>query len=684
MAIVLALSLWVFFEVFRAADPHAGSRGFRPWFDPAGRGAMLFAGMMVDNLTAMMLVVVSTVSFLVHLYSIGYMHGDAKYVRFFASLQLFSAAMLGLVLSDNLLTLYVSWEIMGFCSYLLIGHYFEKKSAADACLKAFMTTRIGDVLMFIGMMIIFWKVDSLRFADIFAAVADGTLSGSWQMWAGLLLFGGAMGKSAQFPLHVWLPDAMEGPTPVSALIHAATMVAAGVYLMARSYLLLTPEVFVVIAYVGGFTAIFAATIGVVMDDIKKVLAYSTVSQLGYMMLGLGVGGFVLSGYTAGVYHLSTHAFFKACLFLGSGSVIHAVHTQSMSEMGGLRRKMPVTFVTFLVATLALTGLPPFSGFFTKDSIIAAAIELALRYPQHWALAAFAVGAAFFTAFYMFRLIFLTFFGKPRNEHAYTHAHESGWVMALPLVILAILSVYPVGGGHGNWFWQRNPTPDRSSIVAHYGPRTISNPSPGGGGPENPAARGARHQLALSHVSVMTAPLTTTREADPSGHGNDDEHDAHLAHQAHNAAVTASLAAFGLGFALAWLTYIRRAIRADRVAAQFRFIHDVLLHKYYMDEFYSAAVVKPFLALSRFIGNFDNRVIDGAVNLTGLVTRGIGTLVGATDRIIVDGIVNGVADVTANAGRNLSRLQTGKVTNYLVGIVAGVVFLAGFMFWIVGR
>ena len=235
MAVVLGLSLWVFAQMFLMANPNAEVHAFRGWFDLTGTGHQLGAGLMIDNLTAMMLVVVSTVSFLVHLYSTGYMHGDARYVRFFAVLQLFSAAMLGLVLSDNLLTLYVSWEIMGFCSYLLIGHYFEKKSAADACLKAFMTTRIGDVLMFVGIMIIFWRVGSLRFADIFAAVANGTLSGSWQVWAGLLLFGGAMGKSAQFPLHVWLPDAMEGPTPVSALIHAATMVAAGVYLMARAH-----------------------------------------------------------------------------------------------------------------------------------------------------------------------------------------------------------------------------------------------------------------------------------------------------------------------------------------------------------------------------------------------------------------------------------------------------------------
>ncbi|MEI7632685.1 MAG: NADH-quinone oxidoreductase subunit L [bacterium] len=669
MGIVLGLSLWVFFQVFNVNSPDAGARGSAAWFSMAGDGAYLFAGLMIDNLTAMMLVVVSVVSFLVHLYSVGYMHGDPKYVRYYAGLQLFSAAMLGLVLSDNLLTLYISWEIMGFCSYLLIGHYFEKKSAADACLKAFMTTRVGDVLMFLGILIIFWRVGSLRYADIFAAVASGTLSGSWQVWAGLLLFGGAIGKSAQFPLHVWLPDAMEGPTPVSALIHAATMVAAGVYLMARMYLLLTPEVFLSMAYIGGFTAIFAATIGVVMDDIKKVLAYSTISQLGYMMLGLGVGGFVLTGYTAGVYHLTTHAFFKACLFLGSGSVIHALHTQSMSEMGGLRKKMPVTFVTFLIATLALTGMPPFSGYFTKDSIIASAIELGMRQPRHWALAGFAVLAAFFTAFYMFRLIFLTFFGQPRNHDAHRHAHESGWVMALPLIILAMVSIYPIGGGHVNWFWSSNPSPAQASITNHYSPMS-HNPSDMDTAP---------------HAKQPDHDITTLRRMNNPKHETDGtQNDEHLAHAAHNAAVTVSLAVLALGIAFAWLTYIRRAIRAEDVARRFAVIHRILLNKYYIDEFYMAFVVRPFLKLSAFMGGFDKWIIDGLVNLTGILTRALGWLVGLHDRVVVDGAVNAVADSAMAAGRAASRLQTGRVSNYLMGILLGMVFLAGFAFWILGR
>lgn len=670
MGVVLCISLWMFGSVFRLASPTASFRWMTPWFDPRGDGSSWPVGLIIDNLSAVMVVVVSTVSFLVHLYSIGYMHGDAKYVRFFASLQLFSAAMLGLVLADNLLSLYVCWEIMGFCSYLLIGHYFEKPSAARACLKAFMTTRVGDVLMFMGILILYWKVGSLRFADIFAAVADGSLEYGWRTAAGLLLFGGAVGKSAQFPLHVWLPDAMEGPTPVSALIHAATMVAAGVYLMARSYLILTPETFLVIAYVGALTALFAATIGLVMDDIKKVLAYSTISQLGYMMLGLGVGGFVTSGYTAGIYHLTTHAFFKACLFLGSGSVIHALHSQSLSQMGGLRKVMPVTFATFLVATLALTGVPPFSGFYTKDSIIAAALEFAMEQPRHALLPVFAVTAAFCTAFYMFRLIFLAFFGQPRDSEAFHHAHESPWVMTLPLVILASASVYPVGGGAGNWFWIRNPVPQVENIGVQFGKPTGS----GGAGAE--IARGGVHaDNTQLHGAAMPEPP-------PRPHGGNNEHSpAH--HTAHRYAVILSLVVFALGFGLAWACYIGGLFDPSRIAARFAPLHRLLLNKYYIDEFYGACVVTPFLKMCKALGRFDLTVIDGAVNATGLVTRLVSWIVGVHDRLVVDGLVNGVAGTIAAGGKSLSRLHTGRVGTYLAAIGVGIIFLAGFMFWIMG-
>ncbi|PKO17451.1 NADH-quinone oxidoreductase subunit L [candidate division BRC1 bacterium HGW-BRC1-1] len=669
MGATLALSLSIFVHLFKQNSAYATILESTPWFN-AAPGRPFLAGILVDNLSALMIVMISTISFLVHLFSIGYMHGDVRYHRFFTVLQLFTAAMLALVLADNFLTLYVAWEIMGLCSYLLIGHYFDKQSAANASLKAFMTTRIGDVLMFVGILIIFTQTGSFRFENVFSAVAAGTFTGNWQMWAGLLLFGGAMGKSAQFPLHIWLPDAMEGPTPVSALIHAATMVAAGVFLMARSYPMLTPEVFLVMAYVGGFTAIFAATIGIVMDDIKKVLAYSTISQLGYMMLGLGVGGFIFSGYTSGVYHLITHAFFKACLFLGSGSVIHAVHSQSMSQMGGLRRKLPITFATFIIATLALTGLPPFSGFFTKDSIIAGSIQLSGQNSAHILLPIFSVAAAALTSFYMFRLIILTFFGTPRDEAKYAHAHESPWTMALPLMILTALSIWPMGGHH-DWFWFRNPVPLRSEVVSRYTPEGSI--------------------LAVAHDKEQKAVFVETPQeshehpeaASPRGlitamkvvpiHEPEEEH-------AHHLAVIFSLCAFFLGLGGAYLTYSARKISAEAMARRFRPVYVLLLNKYYVDEFFQIAVIRPLMRLCGLAAWLDRWVVDGAVNATGRVTKVLSYIAGQFDRIIVDGAVNGVANSVAGVGRNLSRLQTGRVGNYLVFILAGVVFLGGFMFW----
>lgn len=693
MGVVVAMSLLVFFRtVGSEGGKFACARSSCEWFR-LSPGYRLHVGFLVDNLAATLLVVVSVVSGLVHLFSIGYMHGDSRYVRYFAVLQLFTAAMLGLVLSDNLLTLYVSWELMGLSSYLLIGHFFEKPSAANASLKAFMTTRIGDVLMFVGILILFAQVGSLRYADIFAAVKNGTLAGDWQLWAGLLLFGGAMGKSAQFPLHVWLPDAMEGPTPVSALIHAATMVAAGVYLMARMVLLLSAETFLIIAYIGGFTALFAATIGVVMDDIKKVLAYSTISQLGYMMLGLGVGGFVVTGYTGGVYHLTTHAFFKACLFLGSGSVIHAVHTQSMSQMGGLYKKIPITFATFGIATLSLTGFPYLTtGFWTKDTIIQSAIEFYMRHPQHVLLPFFAIGAAFFTSFYMFRLIFLTFFGKPRNQHAYDHAHESSWVMTVPLIILALLSVsfiIPVAGPHGNWFWQRNPLPVVAEVVERYGepirqeePRgqVLTPTAPFADVPKPVDAPGAHVRSELQKPLTLAGELLHTER---SGAHEKAEHEDPISERAHGWAVISSILVFLLGAALATAVYFYRVISPEKAALRFGPVYRLLLGKYFIDEFYHAVVIRPFLAFSDFLGGFDKWIIDGLVNLAGLLGRGFAALIGVFDNTVVDGAVNQAADQTARAGALFSRMQTGRLGTYLLGIVSGMAFL-GFMIWITTR
>ncbi|MDP4171870.1 MAG: NADH-quinone oxidoreductase subunit L, partial [Bacillota bacterium] len=363
----------------------------------------LTAGFEVNQLNALMLVIVSLVSCLVHTYSKGYMHGDERFHVFYAYLGLFTFAMLGLVLSPNLLQTYIFWELVGVGSFLLIGFYFYKEEAKQAAKKAFIMTRIGDVGLLIGMILLFWQTNSFEYDNIFKAVADGSVTQGWITLTAILIFIGAMGKSGQFPLHTWLPDAMEGPTPVSALIHAATMVAAGVYLVAALFPLFAASqtALMTVAVIGGFTAIFAASIGLVQTDIKRVLAYSTVSQLGYMMLALGSGG-----YVAGVFHLMTHAFFKALLFLAAGSVIHAAHTQDIEEMGGLWKKLRLTGPLFLIGTLAISGVPLLSGFFSKDEILAAAWE-----GGHPVLFLLAVVAAFFTAFYMFRLFFMVFTGE---------------------------------------------------------------------------------------------------------------------------------------------------------------------------------------------------------------------------------------------------------------------------------
>jgi NADH-quinone oxidoreductase subunit L len=400
----------------------------------------LTAGFEVTPLNALMLVVVSLVSFLVHMYAKGYMRGDERFSVFYAYLGLFTFAMLGLVISPNLLQTYMFWELVGLGSFLLIGFYFYKEEAKAAAKKAFIMTRIGDVGFFIGMILLFWQVGSFEYDDIFKAVQDGTLSQTMVTLTAILIFVGAIGKSGQFPLHTWLPDAMEGPTPVSALIHAATMVAAGVYLVAALFPLYeaSETAMLTVAVVGGFTAIFAASIGLVQTDIKRVLAYSTVSQLGYMMLALGSGS-----YVAGIFHLTTHAFFKALLFLAAGSVIHAAGTQDIEKMGGLWRKMPLTAPLFLVGTLAISGVPLLSGFFSKDEILAAAWT-----HGHVVLFWIAVVAAFFTAFYMFRLFFLVFSGEGRYEAK--EIHESPAVMTFPMIVLAVLAVIS-GYIHTPWF-----------------------------------------------------------------------------------------------------------------------------------------------------------------------------------------------------------------------------------------
>lgn len=405
-------------------------------------------GVLVDPLTAMMLMVVTTVSLLVQIYSCGYMKGDPGYGRFFAFLSLFAGSMLGLVVAVNFLQLYFFWELVGLCSYLLIGFYYHKVSAREAAKKAFMTTRVGDFGLLLGILLLQLTFGTLDFQALQSAVPAYVVqcgTGFLTVIA-LLLFVGPIGKSGQFPLHVWLPDAMEGPTPVSALIHAATMVVAGVYLVGRAMFLFA-EVSVVmnfIAWIGGFTAIFAASIAITQRQIKRILAYSTVSQLGYMMLALGAGSL-----TSSFFHLMTHAFFKAMLFLSAGAVMHAMAEEAdIFKMGGLRKKLPVTFAAMTIGVLAIAGIPPFAGFFSKDEILAAAAAVSTP------LYVLAVVTAFMTAFYMARLLFVTFMGEPASREAYDHAHEVGWFMRLPLLVLAVLSVFSGMWGHifgfGEW------------------------------------------------------------------------------------------------------------------------------------------------------------------------------------------------------------------------------------------
>ena len=653
----------------------------------------LSMGFYFDSVTAAMLLVVTIVSSLVHIFSIGYMHGDPRYPRFFAFLSLFSFSMLFLVVSDNLLGIYIGWELVGLCSYLLIGFWFEKDSAADACKKAFLTTRVGDVGMFVGMMMLFTKFHTFALygdGGIFAAVANlGSGDIVWLSIAGVLIFCGAIGKSAQVPLHTWLPDAMEGPTPVSALIHAATMVAAGVYLTARMFPILTPDSSLAIAYVGGITAIVAATIAIVRFDIKRVLAYSTISQLGFMMLGIGAGS-----YVAGLFHLTTHAFFKALLFLGSGSVIHAlaVHNgshgddhesehhdaehgdtehhddtgfdshgipaeQDMRHMGGLRHKMPITFLTMLIATLSISGVPfVFSGFWSKDAILAGVLDRAMAWDSvhYYILFIIALGAAGITAFYMFRLIFMTFFGKPRNQEMYDHAHESPGSMAVPLIILAVLS-FPIVNT-----WSSNPWSFDKYVKA----------------PKQPHVHSPAHASEERPVLYALVGASDAHAAEDAGHGEHAAADDHHAHSpAHTIAMVLSIIVASFGILLSYLFYHRKVFSAEGVAARLRPLYTLCWNKYFFDEFYNGVIVALSVAWAGFLRAFDLRVIDGIVNLVGFVTRAVvAAFTGWFDNKFVDGLVNWVAQITWSVGGRVRRIQTGAIQNYLLIVLGGVVLL----------
>ncbi|HEY3296838.1 MAG TPA: NADH-quinone oxidoreductase subunit L [bacterium] len=631
-------------------------------------------GMNLDNMAVIMLVVVTLVSSLVHLFSTAYMKGDPRYHRFFAYLSLFSFSMIGLVLSDNLFLIYAFWELVGISSYLLIGFWYEKNSAANASKKAFVTNRIGDAGMLIGILIVFTALGTFNLTEIAQGVAAGKLSGGLLTAAGLCLFMGAVGKSAQFPLHVWLPDAMEGPTPVSALIHAATMVAAGVYLVARLFSILTFDASVVIAYVGGFTAIFAATIAVAQNDIKRVLAYSTVSQLGYMIMALGTGA-----YTAGFFHLVTHAMFKACLFLGSGSVIHAMHAalhhthnhadpQDMRNMGGLRKHMPITFWTFLIATVALAGVPLTSGFLSKDYILAGTLAFAMEHPQHWILPVFGFAAAALTAFYMFRLVYLTFAGKFRGGHEEEHhLHESPGVMTTPLLVLATLCFFafysmpafnpttPAGG----WFAHLNPTPARAYDLplTPPAPPLITDPVFLTEAPEV-----QRLEQERKHAEYETK--LKAYEEEVKARETEQLRAEETEHVAHNSAMGISIFVAGLGILIATMGYYWGKINPAIFQRRLGVVYQGMYRKWWMDEIYEATAVKGALTLSRFLAWFDGTIIDGLVNGSAWVTRHYSDIQGWFDNHVVDGLVNFTASFVGFWGRFTRTFQRGQVQRYL--------------------
>jgi NADH-quinone oxidoreductase subunit L len=420
-------------------------------------------GTLLDPLSILMLFVVTFVGSLIHIYSRGYMHGESGFSRFFACLSIFIFSMLGIVLANNFVQMYIFWELVGLSSYLLIGYYFEKESAADAAKKAFLVNRIGDFGFMIGILVIFYATGTFNFLELQHILEEGHVSHSLMVAGALLVFCGTIGKSAQFPLHVWLPDAMEGPTPVSALIHAATMVAAGVYLLARTFFIFVyadPIALEVVAYIGGLTCLMAAIIAIAQNDIKRIIAYSTLSSLGYMVMAIGVGGM-----TAGMFYLTTHAFFKALLFLAAGSAIHAVHSNDIWDMGGLSAKMKITTVTFLIGALALAGVFPFSGFWSKDEILGATIDTG-----HYLLWFMGSLAAFLTAFYMARLFFVAFLGKPRTEES-GHAHESPASMTIPLMVLAAFAA--LGGFAGLPEMENNFASFIHAEGAHHGEFHIS-------------------------------------------------------------------------------------------------------------------------------------------------------------------------------------------------------------------
>ncbi|QLH74618.1 MAG: NADH-quinone oxidoreductase subunit L [Methanomassiliicoccales archaeon] len=638
----MVFSLMVAFGALTGNLPqHAEGAYFEESFKwvELGSGYSFELGIYIDALTALMLIVVSFVATLVVIYSVGYMHEEGeRRRRYFTEISLFVGVMLGLVLANNFLELFIFWELVGLCSYLLIGFWFEKPSAASAAKKAFLVTRVGDVMFMIGLIILFWSFKSLSFSEIFDPAAIAAVDQTWLMWGVFFVFGGAIGKSAQFPLHDWLPDAMEGPTTVSALIHAATMVKAGVYLVARMFPLLVenahlnvPDVLIFIAVIGGVTAFIAATMALNSPNIKRVLAYSTISQLGYMFLALGTGGYLLAeghteegilGYSAGMFHLMNHAFFKALLFLSAGAVIHYVHTEEMAKMGGLRKYMPITSLVMLIGALSIAGIPPLSGFWSKDEVLATVFEAG---STNWIFAllwVMGVATAFMTAFYMFRMWFLTFTGPEGSatKHATAHGeHHEGHdgkehghakagrfkehtpkVMTVPLMLLAVLALF--SGMAALFFFGES----------FYGTVFFEEPI---------------HETSVEILEkVFTSVLTY---------------------------VSILIAAGGIF--LAYMAFYKKRIDVAAIVNRpaIRPLYNMLLARYGFTKGYDQFGLK--------------------------VVYGFSLLLDWFDRNIIDGIVNGIGRVSLKAGRGLRKVQTGFVQTYAGIAVGGAVVLMLLMY-----
>jgi NADH-quinone oxidoreductase subunit L len=614
VGVALVLSLAAFFEL--ALGRGEIERAWT-WFALGGsEGLELEFGMKFDFLTAVMFVVVTTVSLLVQIYSTGYMHGDARYTWYYAALSLFTASMLFLVIANNLLQMFVGWEGVGICSYFLIGHWWEEKPNSDAAIKAFITTRVGDVGFLFGIFALFALGHTFNVTELNHLAEEGEIAGTGLTVAALLLFLGAVGKSAQFPLHVWLPDAMAGPTPVSALIHAATMVVAGIYLVARMFVLFEHArvALDVVGIVAAITMLIAAGLALVQDDIKRVLAYSTISQLGYMMAALGVGA-----YTAGVFHLFTHAFFKALLFLGAGSLIHAVHSNNMSEMGGLRKHMPATFWTFIVGSAALAGIFPLAGFFSKDEIVGEALRAANEGTRAtaWIVFVAAVVTAFLTALYMTRACIKTFWGEYRGHG---HPHESPRSMTLPLRVLAAGTAtvgflgFPVVGVFKSWIF----VPGEE----HPGFETLYN---------------------------VVLPVGT---------------------------LAVALAAIGVG----WLLFYRGRPAIDLLASPAAWLYRFVANKYYLDDVYLKGIVKPIqYPLARAAYWTNQHILDGVVNGSAEGTVATSNVVyNSIDQHVVDFAVNGAAGLTGWSGGILRYVQSGNVQRYAAVLFAAIaLFVAVF-------